>query len=606
MIPDVKNNYKEELPLNTINNLRKKFEDLGFGIREVVEESGVGTYWAKLTLIYLGVDIFLSGGKGNTPELALASAYGEMAETLQCNINGIIRTITGGHTMDLLDVKEFLFSPVEKHITDLEDYFKNNRHFKMLENLDTAKNKIDGIKKITVENYETLGYLPLMKYTSYDETEEMYVDELLLQQLITSTGNAAGNAKYEALLQGLCEVVERYVKYKVFRDDLCLPLIPEEVLKQEEYAYGVYQRINSSGRYKLEIRDASLGGKYPVVCAILYDRVKVGYTVDFGCFPVFKTAIDRTINELLQYYKIDDIHSVLNYSTYNIDKDICKDMGIEVVDAGRFFSSNVRNVALYKDSFIGHKYSFEYNGWYKYELKDNKELFIKLCRDIEEVTGSKVYYADFNFLDFHSYRVYSPKLSIDWYFELGGDALLRLESRKYVEDYIFRDTISKEEFIKCYENSEEKYKKVYGNNIFGKTLALYNTHSRHLFLGFAEYVCGNYKRAAVEFKKAIININDKTSVRSVLYDCLANYLSLKTHNYNDDEICEILEKMYYKDVVDEIRKVLVDEEALKTALFKDRFSRMCLVDWYETETRAEIFNKVQAVKRKNINRTNEN
>lgn len=588
----IQNNYKEELPLQTVNTIRTTLEGIGFELVENTQNSDIDTYWTKLELRYMDIIIFESGGKGNTPELSLASAYGEMMETIQCNQNGVMRVIFGNVGMDMLDVKEFSFRPDETQVRDIDKYFETSKNIKILESMDTT-GSIKDLKNISRNVYSELGYLPLLTYTRYDETDTLDVDEYTLQYIITSTGNAAGNSKYEALIQGLCEVIERYVKFRVFKEDICLPFIPDEVLRKYPYAYNAYTKINNTNRYKLELRDASLGGKFPVVCAILYDREKIGYTVDFGCFPIFNIALDRTINELLQYHKLTNVDSVLSYTPLSIDYDIQELKGNHIVEGDRFFSSNIRNTALYKDRFVGHHYSYDYNGWYKYEIKSNKELFYKLCKDTESAANAQIYYKEANFLGFPAYRVYSPQLSCKWFFELNGEGVFDVQYKNHYEEFLFKGTISKEEFIeKCHT-----YGISYRYNMIGRNLKNYNLNTHDVSLGFTKFLEGDIKDAAIKFKQSIYNINEK-NITSVMYDCLSCFLGLRLTYDNDDEIVEILKKLFYDNVVDEVARACQNEETLKSAIFTDRFSRLCIIDWHQTDVRAEVFNKIQDIKRK--------
>lgn len=95
-----------------------------------------------------------------------------------------------------------------------------------------------------------------------------------------------------------------------------MPLIPLEDIKKSEHAYEAYQRINKTERFSLEFRDASLGIGLPVVCAIIYDKARRGYRIDFGAFLIMRIALDRSINELLQGYNINNLNTV-EYWTYD-------------------------------------------------------------------------------------------------------------------------------------------------------------------------------------------------------------------------------------------------------------------------------------------------
>lgn len=63
-----------------------------------------------------------------------------------------------------------------------------------------------------------------------------------------SNGMSAGNTREEALVQGMSEVVERYVQKRIFSDRPALPDIPEDYLRRFEDIYGMYCAIRESGQ----------------------------------------------------------------------------------------------------------------------------------------------------------------------------------------------------------------------------------------------------------------------------------------------------------------------------------------------------------------------
>lgn len=86
---------------------------------------------------------------------------------------------------------------------------------------------------------------------------------IIAEKLYGSHGMCAGNTQYEALVQGLCEIFERYVMKTVLEGQIALPDIPEEYIMRFEKIYNMFKNIQQDNHYIVKLKDASLGGIYP-------------------------------------------------------------------------------------------------------------------------------------------------------------------------------------------------------------------------------------------------------------------------------------------------------------------------------------------------------
>ena len=53
---------------------------------------------------------------------------------------------------------------------------------------------------------------------------------------------SAGNSPAEAIVQGLAEIVERFVQKKIIVEALQLPNVPDDVIKKYPYVYSMFKR----------------------------------------------------------------------------------------------------------------------------------------------------------------------------------------------------------------------------------------------------------------------------------------------------------------------------------------------------------------------------
>jgi ribosomal protein S12 methylthiotransferase accessory factor len=106
-------------------------------------------------------------------------------------------------------------------------------------------------------------------------------------------------------VQGLSEIFERHVNLRIVKEKIKLPTIPDWYLMKYERLYKVIKEIEKEGRYKVLIKDGSLGKGYPVVVLIIIDKERQSYGVRLGAHPEFEIALERTLSEAFQGKTID-------------------------------------------------------------------------------------------------------------------------------------------------------------------------------------------------------------------------------------------------------------------------------------------------------------
>lgn len=121
----------------------------------------------------------------------------------------------------------------------------------------------------------------------------------IIGNLYVSNGMSAGNTPPEARTQALAEIVERYVKFRVLSEGLCLPEVPESVIARFPKIAADIAALREAG-YGILVRDASLGGQYPVMNVTLLNPQDQGCYCSFGAHPRFEIAPERALTELLQ------------------------------------------------------------------------------------------------------------------------------------------------------------------------------------------------------------------------------------------------------------------------------------------------------------------
>lgn len=144
-----------------------------------------------------------------------------------------------------------------------------------------------------------------------------YFPVSLLNNLYVSNGMAAGNSPSECTAQALSEILERYVKNRVISKGLSLPEIPDDHLAAFPQLLAIRDSIEEHG-FAVTLHDSSLGGRYPVICVMLIDQASGGVFAAFGANCRFEVAIERTLTELLQGRKLEQLHN-FRAPVHNLD-----------------------------------------------------------------------------------------------------------------------------------------------------------------------------------------------------------------------------------------------------------------------------------------------
>lgn len=87
---------------------------------------------------------------------------------------------------------------------------------------------------------------------------------------------SAGNSFEEAMVQGMSEIIERYVQKKIIKERISLPDIPVEYIKKYPHIYEMFRKLEQKQEYKCWLKDCSLGGIYPVAAFIILEKTQEG------------------------------------------------------------------------------------------------------------------------------------------------------------------------------------------------------------------------------------------------------------------------------------------------------------------------------------------
>ena len=377
----------------SIEKFQQKLTALGFNIEEASWLNPVPNVWS-VHIRDKDCPQCFSNGKGASKKAALASALGEYFERLSTNYFWtdfyLGQDIANGDFVHYPNEKWF---PIEDEallpqgILDdrLFDHFDPNQEL-------TPELLVD----LQSGNYER-GIVAL-PYVRQSDQQTVYIPQSIISNLYVSNGMSAGNSQFEARVQGLSEVFERYVKNKIIAEAISLPLIPQEVMARYPSIQAAIDKLEQEG-FPILAYDASLGGKYPVICVILLNPTNGTCFASFGAHPKFQVALERTVTELLQGRSLKDL-DVFSPPSFNND-DVAEHANLEThfID-----SSGLISWDLFKDTP-----DYEFTDW-NFSGKDTHEEYDNLMA-IFRAEKKDVYIMDYNHLGVYACRIIVPGMS---------------------------------------------------------------------------------------------------------------------------------------------------------------------------------------------------
>lgn len=236
-----------------------------------------------------------TNGKGSTKESALASALGEFIERLNCNFfyHGQFwgEEIANADFVHYPDEKWFQPGANDELPPEILD-----EHCLAIYNPD---DELRGSHLYDTNSGNMARGICSLPYVRQSDGQIVYFPSSLVESLFVSNGMSAGNTLAEAQVQCLSEIFERAVKREIIEGEFALPDVPQEVLGKYPKILAGIKALEEQG-FPVLVKDASLGGHYPVMCVTLMNPRTGGVFASFGAHPSFEVALERSLTELLQ------------------------------------------------------------------------------------------------------------------------------------------------------------------------------------------------------------------------------------------------------------------------------------------------------------------
>lgn len=384
---------KDEALEVSIEKMQARLQTLGFDIEEVLWLNPVNNIYS-VNIQDKSCPLLFANGKGSSKNACLASALGEFFERLNCNYFFadfyLGKKIADDDFVHYANEKWFSLSDAT---ADMRSELLTDELWSLYdpEQLLTPELLVDTNSGNTQRGVCTLPFV------RQSDQQTIWFPVNLIANLYVSNGMSAGNTMMEARTQALSEVLERYVKNHIIAEGISLPDVPDHIIELcPQVLYSIYE-LEREG-FVIEVKDASLGGRYPVVSVLMTEPESGRCMASFGAHPSFAVALDRTLTELLQGRRLDSLDG-FQAPTFDIEA---------VADPVNLETHFIDSSGLISYDFFKKQADFEFVYW---DFDSSTQSEFEFLLTILNEDKKEVYIADYEHLGVYGCRILVPGMS---------------------------------------------------------------------------------------------------------------------------------------------------------------------------------------------------
>ena len=377
--------YKAEVPHITIERIRAILNDADIKVSEECSADASDLFYsAHLRIISgnLSVMDISTNGKGKSRDFALASAYGELMERLQSRILFGLRYSIPTDVSNL----KYTFAPDEKRLID-QDFIHSLHTYTCLPH---------NVTSLYNEPYE-IG----LPFANIRDKSIAYLPMRVIEHCCGSNGMCAGNTRHEAILQGICEIFERYALRLIYHKALTPPIIHSSIPISETLRDKI-KHLESAEECKIDIVDCSCGIGLPVYGLRIIRNKSSEYQFHLGADMIAEVAVERVLTELFQNSSRIPVH--IFDIPYQLK--LCSDLRLIENERVKYgFRCNHTPLCVFSDtpSYAPMEFSPERG--------QSDQTDLKIAFSIVYNLGKEIYIRDNSFMGFHAYTIYIPGMS---------------------------------------------------------------------------------------------------------------------------------------------------------------------------------------------------
>ena len=387
----------KDLPLEqTIANMSALLASLGIKIEIASWRNIIPNVWS-LHVRDAHSPMCFTNGKGSTKESALASALGEYIERLSNN-----HFYAGAYWGEDIANAAFVHYPNERWFKPgPKDALPSEILDEYSLGIYNADGELRSSHLVDTNSGNVERGICSLPYVRHSDGKTVYFPSNLIENLFVSNGMSAGNTLPEAQVQCLSEIFERAVKREILEGEIALPDVPQDVLAKYPGILAGIQGLEEQG-FPVLVKDASLGGVYPVMCVTLMNPRTGGVFASFGAHPSLELALERSLTELLQGRSLEGLND-LPPPTFASEA---------VTEPNNFVEHFIDSSGIVSWRFFSTKSDYEFVEWdFTSKGEDSNAKEAKTLFGILESMGKESYMAVYDQLGAIACRILVPGYS---------------------------------------------------------------------------------------------------------------------------------------------------------------------------------------------------
>jgi len=520
---------------DTIKKMKSLIAELGINIEVASWRNPIPYVWS-VHVRDADSPMCYTNGKGSTKDAALASAFGEYLERISNNYfyNDYFLgpEISNGEFVHYSDEKWFLLNS--------EDTIPNGLMDDYLNKIYNSDSELKGSNLIDTNSGNFERGICAVPYLRYSDKKEVYIPVNLIGNLFVSNGMSAGNTKSEARVQCLSEIFERAIKNRIISEEITLPDVPLKVLEMYPNILEGIKKLEEEG-FPVVIKDASLGGKFPVMCVTLMNPKNGGVFASFGAHPKFEVALERSLTELLQGRSFEGMKDILP-PTFNSNA---------VKEHNNIVDHFIDSTGIVSWKFFSSESTYDFNHWnFSGSTHEEFDYLMNILSEMKK----EVYIADYEELGCSACRILVPGFSEIYPID---DLIWDNHNRAidFREDILNVHSLNDEDLAELLENLEDSELDNYMpiSELIGIAFdenSVWGQCDIGELKGLINLALKNYDEAK-SFVESFLTFNDNLADRKRFYQLLNILLDIKLDNklsFNNYE--SGLTRMYGVDLIE--------------------------------------------------------
>lgn len=376
---------------STIATLLGKLEAVGFHVEERSWLNEIENVWS-VHVSDRDCPRLFSNGKGGSELAARASALGEFLERLSTNYFW-----THFYLGETVANDAFVHYPSEKWFPVQGKAWPKDILTPALQAFYNPDKGVRAEQLVDLNSGNAARGICTIPYTRLRDGQTVLYPVNLIGNLYVSNGMSAGNTMMEARTQALAEIFERDIKFRIIRDGICLPDVPEAVINRYPRIAAGIRGLRAAG-FGILVKDASLGGEYPVMNVTLLHPEDQGVFASFGAHPRFEVALERALTELLQGRALD---SLRGFPAPGFDPE-------EIADAQNLEIHFVDSSGVMSWEFFRDTPDYPFVDW---NFATTTAEDYAWCVERIHASGHDIYVADFTHAGVYACRIFVPGMS---------------------------------------------------------------------------------------------------------------------------------------------------------------------------------------------------